>query len=271
MNPHNTTNASPTTPTSELCQYFGDGAYALAGTYGVGESKPPVKAAFLVFKDENYNGPFRKKKTAPTNIASASDTATNTISTAPENADWTQSAESISEIMYQRIQEASIPDLQISPIVQNSDRVFETGVYFHNPFSIHGWSREVKGTGGRFCVLSGDAAHAMPPFLGQGANQAIQDAYTLAHKIFEHNANCLITVKSNQEPNNTPSLKELLKSYEQIRWPPTASITLKAAFLGYLEVGGAGFLSKFRDSFFFVAGKIGLAAKVFLDAATPKV
>lgn len=68
------------------------------------------------------------------------------------------------------------------------------------------------------------------------------------------------------------SLQQLLKEYEHVRWAPTASITLKAAFLGYLETGGGNeFLSKFRDAFFFFAGKIGLARKIFLDAATPKL
>jgi hypothetical protein len=36
--------------------------------------------------------------------------------------------------------------------------------------------------GGRV-VLLGDAAHAMAPFLGQGANQAIQDGYCLADRL----------------------------------------------------------------------------------------
>ena len=62
-----------------------------------------------------------------------------------------------------------------------------------------------------------------------------------------------------------------MKEYEKIRWFPTTSITVKAAFIGYLEVGEKGFLSKFRDGFFTVAGKLGIARKVFLDAATPKL
>ena len=125
----------------------------------------------------------------------------------------------------------------------------------------------------------------MPPFLGQGSNQAIQDAYTLSRKIFQHNANCIkdstntlvgsTTTIDNEETvvqdDNDKSLQELLKEYENKRWFPTASITAKAAFLGYLETGRKGFLSSFRDAFFFFAGKVGLAKKVFLDAATPKI
>ncbi len=77
--------------------------------------------------------------------------------------------------------------------------------------------------------------------------------------------------EANDEVEDLRSFPQLLKEYENTRWYPTTSITLKAAFLGYLETGGEGFLSKFRDAFFNVAGKVGVARKVFLDAATPRL
>jgi len=115
--------------------------------------------------------------------------------------------------------------------------------------------------------LSGDAAHAMPPFLGQGANQAVQDAYCLASRIFEFNSR----LERRGEEQELVSMQIALKHYEETRWPPTASITVKAGVLGYLETGGKGFLSSFRDSFFKFAGITGVARKVFLDGATPRV
>jgi len=142
---------------AELCQYFGDGAYALGGIYGAGEGRPPSRGAFLIFKDSDYVGPFKRSMATGSSVS--------------ENADWTQDVASVGSMMYSRIQKASVPDIQVGPIVTNSDRFFELGVYFHNPLSLNGWSREVKRSGGRYCVLSGDAAHAMPPFLGQGSNQ----------------------------------------------------------------------------------------------------
>jgi 2-polyprenyl-6-methoxyphenol hydroxylase-like FAD-dependent oxidoreductase len=246
---------------SELVQYFGDAAYSLVGTYGAGEGKKPTKGAFLIFKDPDWNSPFKKK-----GVRSAQRIS--------ENADWTQDVASVGSLMYNRIKECQVPDVQVGEIVQNADRFFELGVYFHNPLSLSGWSREVRESGKRFVVLAGDAAHAMPPFLGQGSNQAIQDAFCLATKIFEHNANVASSLDQTvrESDNKRPkSLKTLLKEYETTRWFPTASITFKSAFLGYLETGNKGFLSMFRDTFFFVAGKVGIARSVFLDAATPKI
>lgn len=132
---------------SELVQYFGDAAYALAAVYGAGQGKKATKGAFLVFKDPDWNGPFRKK-------GSISSKETE------ENADWAQDVESTGDLMYSRMQNCGVPDLQVGPIIKNSDRSFELGVYFHNPFTLRGWSREWKGSGNRYLVLAGDAAHA---------------------------------------------------------------------------------------------------------------
>ena len=249
---------------SELRQYFGDGAYGLYGTYGAGEGESIKKAAYLVFQDNDYFGPIKKNN------------ADSTIRAVSENVDWKEAHRTdIKEESIARMESAGVPDFQLRPVIEQSDTFFEVGVYFHNPFSFRGWKREVKGLKGTYCVLCGDSAHAMPPFLGQGANQAIQDAYCLTSKIVEHNANCGGAVTARNEATGKEvdcrTIKDLLQEYENVRWFPTASITIKSIFLGYLETGGKGVPSKFRDSLFFVLGKLGIAEKVFLDSATPNV
>jgi salicylate hydroxylase len=234
----------------ELRQYFGEGAYALSGIYGAGADRPPAKGAFTIFLDKNYIGPFKKN---PIDSTSAS-----------ENADWTQdmrSPNSNRERMLRQVKDCEVPDIKVGPILSNANRFFELGVYFHNPFTLSGWSKLVPSSGGRYCVLCGDAAHAMPPFLGQGANQAIQDAYLVAKQIHDFNAGV---------EGEAADLPTLLKEYEHVRWWATTNISVKAAALGYLEAS-SGFIAKFRDVFFRTLGSIGVAKRVYLDAATPKL
>jgi 2-polyprenyl-6-methoxyphenol hydroxylase-like FAD-dependent oxidoreductase len=158
-----------------------------------------------------------------------------------------------------------IKNEKIIGTIWNADRFFDLGVYFHNPFSLAGWTKEIPSSGGSLVVLCGDAAHAMPPFLGQGSNQGIQDAFCLAQKIQMYNSQ----IDTESEQDLRPILK---KEYEAVRWIPTTSITAKAAILGYLETGGRnGFYSKFRDLFFKTLALLGIPVKVLLDAATPKI
>ena len=222
----------------------------------------------MIFNDKDYIGPFPRRK------EEESDTGTETKA-AEENAEWAESGRvDMKADTLLRMKNAGLPDEELRPVIEAADKFFELGVYFHNPFSFRGWTRKVKDTKGTYACLLGDSAHAMPPFLGQGANQAIQDAYCLATKIAEHNANCagraVPTSTDGTEESTTSTLEELLKEYEKLRWSPTASITLKSILLGYLETGGEGLPSKLRDSVFFTLGKLGIARKVFLDGATPK-
>ena len=84
----------------------------------------------------------------------------------------------------------------------------------------------------------------------------------------------LTTTADSDDDENVyvPSLRSLLREYEKARWAPTASITAKAAILGYLETGGInGFYAKFRDLFFRLLDFIGVPKKVLVDSMIPKI
>lgn len=243
--------SDPQDERSSITQYFGDSAYCFQGTFGAGKGRPNTKCAFITYLDEDYIGPIQKQK--PKQLAE-------------ENADWTQDVRKSSgeyrSIMLKQLDDCQVPSDELKTTVEEADRFFDLGVYAHNPFC--SWFKEIPGSNGAFSVVVGDAAHALPPFLGQGANQALQDAYCLSKRIHDYNAK----VSRGEEAN----LSAYLKEYESTRWPAAFQIFWKAAFLGYLETGGTnGFYAKFRDVFFKTMGKIGVARQVLLSAATPKV
>jgi 2-polyprenyl-6-methoxyphenol hydroxylase-like FAD-dependent oxidoreductase len=242
-----------------ITQYFGDAAYCFCSQFGTGNGRPNARCAFITYLDSDWFGPFRKGN-------DQRDSAVNV----QENADWSQdnlqSRETTREKMLRQLTRSGAPDFELRGIIESADRFFELGVYAHNPFS--SWSREIPGSSGSWSVLVGDAAHALPPFLGQGGNQAIQDACCLGAKVHEYNRQLL----RSQPSRENVKLRDFLKEYERTRWLPTFEIFLKSLFLGYLETGGFdGAYSKFRDVFFKAMGTIGVARQVLLSAAIPKV
>lgn len=246
----------------QVQQAFANGAYLFSGSFGNGSGRPPCKCTFITSLDDRFNGPFRRKDME-------------TAQSVSENIDWRQdnrvTKDEAKAKMMQSLSKCGIQETEFRSDIDGSDRYFDLGVYFHSPLSLSGWSKEIPGTDGSFAVICGDAAHAMPPFLGQGANQAIQDAFTLAEaiRLFNQEVDGSIGVVDELE---TKSLKQHLKAYENIRWSPTASITVKAAIIGYLETGGRdGFYAKFRDVFFRILGLLGIPARVVMAAAVPKV
>jgi salicylate hydroxylase len=241
---------------STFTQYFGDGAYALHAIYGAGQNQPVSRGAYIIYLDDNYIGPIRIKDPVDKAVTG-------------ENADWSQEAtlETTRQNMLEQLDRTGIPDRDndLGSTIASADRIFDLGTYFHNPFAR--WSREVKESDA-YVVLCGDAAHAFPPFLGQGANQAIQDAYCLVEKIYEYNGQVARGAAEAEEAN----LKTGLEDYKKIRWPATFDIFWKSVFLGYLETGGSeGLYSKFRDTFFRTLGLAGVPERVLLKAAKPTI
>mmetsp|Transcript_27315 Transcript_27315/g.55930 ORF Transcript_27315/g.55930 Transcript_27315/m.55930 type:complete len:221 (+) Transcript_27315:937-1599(+) len=158
----------------------------------------------------------------------------------------------------ERLQQGDFPP-EVVNVATAATRFFDLGVDFQNP--LVPWSRTAEATNGARAVLIGDAAHAMPPFLGQGANQAIQDAYCLSNEL------CKAAPGAG---GGGDVLGKALSDFERQRKPATTLLMLESRFLGTLETqrGLGGFV---RDTFFFVTDKLGVARAVFLKGAVPRV
>lgn len=88
------------------------------------------------------------------------------------------------------------------------------------------------------CVLLGDAAHAMTPDLGQGANQAMEDGATLA---------ALLAPLAAEPDPDTARLDEALRRYDRLRRPRTQAIARQARMLGRVAQAGGPVTSRLRD------------------------
>jgi salicylate hydroxylase len=95
-------------------------------------------------------------------------------------------------------------DSQIVQLLETVEACFWWGLYDRRPLG--SW------TSGRL-VLLGDAAHAMLPHLGQGANQAIEDGVALA------------VLLEGRAPDEVP---DVLQQYEKFRRPRTDLIQAEA-------------------------------------------
>ena len=126
-----------------------------------------------------------------------------------------------------------------------------------------------------------------PPFLGQGANQALQDAYFLADGLKSISTR-LNAGEAKRGAKMTDSketvvdqertcreeellLRELVTRYEARRRPHTALLTAKSIVLGQIETLPGPIGSAFRDGFFRLTGQLGIASAVFVDQAKPRL
>lgn len=240
--------------TNQLEQYFGDGGYALR--YAAGSPNSLTEALALSFREDERSS---------------------------ENV--TYSTESyVKGDMEKRLRKCRMPET-VMGVFRNSTKFIDTSVYYHS--SIPSWSKGIctlVGDSGMFlnlengntAVLSliyicGAAvcqltflsvvlclAHAMPPFLGQGANQAIQDAHALALTL--------------SEVGTTYSgLSDALQQYETLRNGPTAALMQSSRFIGLLETQGGLLGTNVRNSIFRFAGFTGAVGQTFVQSATPRI
>ncbi|MFN6569473.1 FAD-dependent oxidoreductase [Dendronalium sp. ChiSLP03b] len=137
-----------------------------------------------------------------------------------------KSGSSLVELAVQKFEKASFSDVliqlvRISPPANMQQRPF----YIHRAISSDNNSdRSIKQpawSAGRV-VLVGDAAHGMPPFMAQGANQGLEDALAIVTAI--------ANIAQNNRWDDTQAIATAFEKYERLRRPLMAyvqEVTLK--------------------------------------------
>lgn len=199
-------------------QFLGNGAYCLKASYGARTPSASSQMLALCYHSSEPGAEAR----------------------------WADDDAGLRSLAEATIAHAGLTEAIRGPL-DSATRFYEASVYSRPP-RLTGWSN------GRV-VLCGDAAHAMPPFLGQGANQAIADAVSLAQRLDQA----------------FPDYSAAFQAYHAARFLTTTRLQLNSRILGALETQRSALGCAFRDGFFSVTGKLGVAKQVFLDGATPRI
>lgn len=100
-------------------------------------------------------------------------------------------------------------------------------------------ARPLSAYGRGRCLLLGDAAHAMTPNLGQGGNQALEDAAVLAR---------LLRSLSLSSPTSQHELAPLLACYDDLRRPRTQRIAAMSRRVGMVAQTRGAVRARLRDA-----------------------
>jgi salicylate hydroxylase len=132
-------------------------------------------------------------------------------------------AQSMAREIADEFQRRKLPQ-EVCDFVKQSYRVIRYGIFDRNP--IQTWS---KGN----ITLVGDAAHPMPPHLGQGGNTALEDVGVLAELLKEF-------------PTNP---RKAFQVYEDMRLKRTYRTVAMANWMGKMNYIESDFLCSLRDRF----------------------
>ena len=107
------------------------------------------------------------------------------------------------------------------------------------------------------------------PFMGQGANQAIQDAYALATEIVKLNSRFTASGREDQPTDEAvkQAVKDIADTYCRKRNGPTALLNVKSAVVGAIETLEGPVGRAVRD---LILGSP-LSTYSYVDSAKPKV